>query len=102
MKKVFYIILCIFLLAAIQAVGQSNTRISADTSARMLANSTDNVPTHTILLVPFFPKMCMSEIDKDVHTATNMSYDQITQAFRRQMDLAMYSTMKKSCVPISL
>jgi hypothetical protein len=103
-KKVFYIVFCTGSLAALHANAQSNTRlISSDTSARALANSKDNAaPQHRILLVPFTPKMCMSEIGKDVHTATNLNFDQITQAFRKQLDLAMYSALRKSYIPVSL
>ena len=101
-SKLLLIVLFSGLGLATQA--QSNTRgISSDTSARALANATDNnTPAHKILLIPFFPKMCMSEIGKDVHAATNLSYDQIVQEFRRQLDLAMYTTLRKKYIAISI
>src|SRR6185312_7607988 len=104
-QKLLYITFCVASFAALRVNAQSNTRgISADTSGRMLASkdNTDAMPSHKILLIPFYPKMCMSEIGKDVHATTHLEYDQITQEFRRQMDLAMYTALRKKNEPISL
>lgn len=55
-----------------------------------------------MLLIPFQPKMCMSEIGKEVHAKTNMSFDEITKTFRSQLNLAMYNALRKGNTTISL
>lgn len=51
---------------------------------------------HTILLVPFESNMLMSEIGKAVNASTNLTYKQITEAFRYRMDQALYATFKEN------
>lgn len=98
------IAICTGLLAAQGVYAQSNTRgITVDTAANRLANSYNNENTgRRILLVPFYPQMCMSEIGKDVNAATHLTYDQIVQAFRRELDMAMYRSLSKNYIPVSV
>jgi len=59
-------------------------------------NKDTAVIKHNILLIPFKPTMLMSEIDKDVNASTNLTYNQITAAFRYRLDLALYAAFRQS------
>jgi hypothetical protein len=102
-KKGKYIVV-LFVLMEIVGYSQSNTRgIIADTSVNNVLNpSTGGAPAHKILLIPFYSKMCMSEIGKDVNASTHLSFDEITAAFRSQLDMAMYNAMRRGNTVISL
>jgi hypothetical protein len=52
--------------------------------------------------VPFAPKMLMLEIGKEVNAKTHLSYSAMTEEFRKELDLAMYGELRRSCVTISL
>lgn len=103
-RRFLYLTVFAMLFSVFEVYAQSNTRgTTADTAAKRLANSYNTENTgHRILLIPFYPQMCMSEIDKDVNASTHLDYKQITEAFRRQMDLAMYRTLTKNYVPVSI
>jgi hypothetical protein len=107
-NKLFNIALGALLVSVSTVVyGQSNTRgsVAGDTTLNRLVNHAgDNTtsPTHRMLLIPFYSNMCMSEIDKDVNKATNLEYKQITEAFRKGLDLAMYNSIKENYAVISL
>jgi hypothetical protein len=87
---------------------QSNTRgTSPDTTLGRvgmppLRMNTSSVPAHKILLIPFYSKMCMTEISKDVHDATHLDAAGIIEQFRTQLDLSMYLTLRKNNSTISL
>lgn len=57
---------------------------------------------HKIVLVPFKPTMFMNAIGKAVNSKTHLGYEQITEAFRYQMDLALYNTFKQAYSTASL
>lgn len=57
---------------------------------------------HKILLVPFKTTMFMNAIGKAVNSKTHLTYNQITETFRNQMDLALYNTFKQAYSTISL
>lgn len=57
---------------------------------------------HKILLVPFKTTMFMNAIGRAVNSKTHLTYNQITEAFRYQMDLALYNTFKSTYSTISL
>ena len=99
--KRIYAGICAGLFAATLSYGQSNTRgISSDTMASGMM--TNNNSGNRVLIIPFNPSMCMSGIDKDVNAATHLDYKQITSAFRRQLDMAMYRELSKDYTPISI
>jgi hypothetical protein len=84
---------------------QSTTRAERGTDstlAKTFASNSDNSATHKLLLIPFYPDMCMSEIDKDVNGVTHEDFKHITEDFRKALDLAMYSTLHQSYITISL
>jgi len=95
-SKYSYVVISLALsLICIRGYSQSNTRgVSVDTSKTAV--------THKLLLIPFNTKMCMSEIGKEVNASTHLSYDEITQQFRSQLDLAVYLAFKKNYAPVSL
>jgi hypothetical protein len=57
---------------------------------------------HKILLVPFKTTMLMNEIGKAVNTKTHLSNSKITEAFRYNLDLALYTTFKLNYSTVSL
>lgn len=62
-----------------------------------------NLPIkHKIVLVPFKPTMFMDAIGKAVNSQTHLDYNQLTEAFRYRMDLALYNTFKPAYSTISL
>jgi len=95
------------LLASLSGFAQqSNTRGSGTTTdssmIKLLHGKMDTTMPHKILLIPFEPKMFMSEIGKDVNAKTNLSYKAITDEFRKELDLAMYNALRMSCVTVTL
>ena len=98
-------LLCFFVLQFSLAYSQSETRVERggdSTLAKTFASNLDNSATHRLLLIPFYPDMCMSEIDKDVNGVTHQDYKHITEDFRKALDLAVYSTMHQNYITISL
>ncbi len=103
MTKVFPNITCFVLLiaAGFNLFAQSNTRgvVNPERQDTLFAAPAER---HKILLVPFYSKMCMSQIDRDVNKATDLDYDQITEAFRKGLDLALYSRFHLDFTTMSL
>jgi len=99
----FAIVLCssFFILHSTLSIAQSNTRgdIDAHTADTLYPAPAE---AHKILLVPFYSKMCMSQIDRDINKTTHLDFDHITEAFRKGLDLAMYSRLHQSYVTLSL
>ena len=82
---------------------RGGSSITNDTTlSRLLANTKKENESHKILLIPFYPKMLMSEIDKDVNAKTHLDYNAITTEFRKELDLALFGAMRNSCVTVSL
>src|ERR1700722_19181200 len=103
-RKLLYIFTCIGLIGSLHIYAQSNTRgvNTADTSLGRLGTSKSTVSIHKILLIPFYSKMCMVEIGKDVNQATKLDFDEMVQQFRTQLDLAVYNAFHKDYTVISL
>lgn len=102
-RKLLYIFTCIGLISSLHVYAQSNTRgvNTADTSLGRLG-TLKNTPTHKILLIPFYSKMCMVEIGKDVNLATKLDFNEIVEQFRIQLDLAVYNAFRRDYSVISL
>ena len=79
---------------------RGKTGSTTDTTNRLLIRR--DTATRKMLIIPFETKMCMSEIGKDVHAKTNMSFDAITAEFRNQLDLAMYAAFRNSYSAVSV
>lgn len=66
-------------------------------------NSTEKAPdTRKVLVIPFEPKLYMSEIDKNVNKETNMNFNQIRNAFRSGLDYSVVAEFRKKHKVISL
>ncbi|HSY77556.1 MAG TPA: hypothetical protein VK890_11900 [Bacteroidia bacterium] len=90
-------------VSAQQINSRGSNQKSTDTALnRLLGNKKDTVMTHKILLIPFEPKMLMSEIGKEVNAKTHLTYAGITQEMRKELDLAMFGALRRSCVTVSL
>jgi len=63
---------------------------------------TATIIKHKVLLIPFKSTMLMSEIGKSVNATTHLSYNKIVEAFRNDMDLALYTTFLKNYATLSL
>ncbi len=103
--KLFFtgLIFVSFAVSAQQLNSRGTSQSSTDTALnRLLGGRKDTVMTHKILLVPFESKMLMSEIGKEVNAKTHLTYTAITQELRKEMDLAMFGALRRSCVTISL
>jgi hypothetical protein len=55
-----------------------------------------------VLLIPFDPKMYMSDIDRSINRETKMNFDQIRDAFRSGIDNQLISRFKPNYSVISL
>jgi len=88
---------CILFLAFIfTGLSTLSAQVKQDTSL-------SDVPViPKVLLIPFEPKMLMSEIGKAVNTSTHLSYNDITKALRMQLDLALFAPFKQHYITISL
>jgi hypothetical protein len=91
-------------LLSFSAFAQVDTRgkmgSNTDTTNRLLIRR--DTATRKMLIIPFETKMCMSEIGKEVHAKTNLSFDAITAEFRNQLDLAMYAAFRNSYSAVSV
>jgi len=98
---------CLVIASITVSAQQSNSRgnngKSGDTALnRALGIKKDTTMAHRLLLVPFEPKMLMSEIGKDINAKTHQSYNAITDELREELDMAMYSSLRRSCVTVDL
>ena len=95
-----------FLVSFAGSAQQINSRggaVSKDTAMNALIwPKKDTVLQHKVLIIPFESKMLMSEIGKDVNAKTHQSYPAITEEFRKELDLAMFGAIRKSCSTVSL
>ena len=74
--KLFFLSL-FFILSCVFSFAQEGTRS---------ANAHDISPVGKIMLIPFEPKLYMSEIDQKINQQTNWKYEQIRENFRHQLD----------------
>jgi hypothetical protein len=105
LHKIFSAGFCFITLAvsAQHINSRGASEVPKDTVLSRLATSKiDTVLTHKVLIVPFETKMVMSEIGKEVNAKTHLSYNAITEEFRKEMDLAMFAAIKKNCTTVSL
>ncbi|TND10403.1 MAG: hypothetical protein FD123_45 [Bacteroidetes bacterium] len=55
-----------------------------------------------VLIVPFSPRMYMSEIDMSINRETSMNYRQIREGFRVGLNKAIAQEFRKTCTVVSL
>ena len=57
---------------------------------------------HKVMVIPFEPKMFMSEISKNINKETNMSFDQIRNTFRSGLEFDLLMDVKSTFRTVSL
>jgi hypothetical protein len=89
MKK----LLLFLTLSCVFATGYSqNTTIGDVEKDRLPENNPKS--SNSILLIPFDPKLYLSEIDKKIGTENNMTFEQIRSAFRKGLDRQLLGQIK--------
>ncbi|HET6226811.1 MAG TPA: hypothetical protein VFF27_11070 [Bacteroidia bacterium] len=86
MRKIFYI--------SFLAVGLLLISVSVNAQDKTRSTGTENNPIGKIMVVPFEPKLYMSEIDKKVNDQTKWSFNQIRENFRHQLDVQLQQKFK--------
>lgn len=51
---------------------------------------------YKVMIIPFEPKMYMSEVDKAFNEESKMNFSQIRNTFRKGMDMALWAEFKKN------
>jgi hypothetical protein len=95
LKTPHYIRLLFFLNAALvflSAAAQDGTRYSTTTTANAIGK---------IMIVPFEPKLYMSDIDKKINAQTKWDFNQIRENFRHQLDKQLQLKFKNYSTVIS-
>lgn len=72
-----------------------NTTIDNDKKTEAMLNAHALLKKEKVLIIPFEPKMYMSEIDKKVNAETKQSSKQIYSAFREGLDDMIYLAVKQ-------
>lgn len=95
MRKFLYILLFFAgsLLVSVPVHAQQKTRITGDLG--------DNHVIGKIMIVPFEPKLYMSEIDKKINEQTKWNFNQIRENFRHQLDIQLQQKFKSHSSVIS-
>ena len=81
-----------FILFSFYANAQDGTRSTTSKST---------VPEGEIMLIPFEPKMYMSEIDKKVNEQTKWPFEKIRENFRHQLDIQLKSKFQGTGTVVS-
>jgi hypothetical protein len=83
--------LCI-LLSFLSAAAQDGTRNTVTTPSTAIGK---------IMIIPFEPKLYLSEIDKKINAQTNWNFNQIRENFRHQLDKQLQLKLKNYASVIS-
>ena len=90
LKSFLYFLFIFFFAANVKAQeGTRNTKV------------TPSEPFGKIMLIPFEPKLYMSEIDQKVNQQTNWNFEQIRENFRHQLDLQLKMKLSKLAPVVS-
>jgi len=80
----------------------SSVHIHAQNQTRSgTASAKTNSLSGKIMIVPFEPKLYMSEIDKKVNEQTKWNFNQIRENFRHQLDIQLQQKFKSHATVIS-
>lgn len=91
MNKIFFIlILCV---STIKVVAQNNTMGTAVTA--------ENTNKSKVLIIPFEPRLYISDIDRDLVKENEMNFQDIKAKFRAALDQNIYVSLKKYYTPLS-
>ena len=91
--RLFFLFFFTFHISYLTSFSQ-NTTINASKKNEQLLNSDIIMRSHQILIIPFAPKLYMSEIDKKVHDETKMNFNQIRNTFRTGLDELLFIQFK--------
>jgi hypothetical protein len=92
-KKTFFFLTCCFALL-------SGSRISAQEGTRTSGTKAKEV-SGKICVVPFEPKLYMSEIDKKINEQTKWNWETIRENFRRQLDAQLKLKLQSTLSVVS-
>lgn len=91
MNKIFFIlILCV---STIKIVAQNNTMGTAVTA--------ESTGKSKVLIIPFEPRLYVSDIDRDLVQENEMNFQDIKAKFRAALDQNIYVSLKKYYSPLS-
>lgn len=82
------------LMVAAIAIAQ-NTTIDNQKKTESMLSAEALLKKQKVLIIPFEPKMYMSEIDKKVHDETKLNAPKIQAAFREGLDEVIYIAIKQ-------
>lgn len=103
-RKIFFYCL-LFVLCGLNArstFSQNSTRLSNDKVKTLPGSSSEKTEERKVLVIPFEPKLYMSEIDQHVNKETKLNFKQIRGAFRSGLDYAVTTEFKKKYKVVSL
>jgi hypothetical protein len=89
-----YFTLFLLLLVSFFSKAQ-NTTFDNDKKTEAILNAENLLRKNKVLIIPFEPKMYMSEIDKKVNAETKLKELQIVAAFREGLDEMLYLAIKQ-------
>lgn len=99
MLKIIYILIVCFAFAINDAFAQ--TTISNGSKPNLSNEPVKKGTKHKVLIVPFEPRMYMSQIDHKINAETKWDQKKIKQAIRFGLDEELYKCIKKKQEVIS-
>lgn len=84
------------------SLSQNTTVSPADKPKIAPPSAVEKKDTRKVLVIPFEPKLYMSEIDQNVNKETKMNFNQIRYAFRSGLDYSVVAEFKKKYSVVSL
>ncbi len=91
-KKIHFTFLVLIISVALQA---QNTTIDNEKKTESMLSAEALLRKQKVLIIPFDPKMYMSEIDKKVNAETKLTGPQIMTAFREGLDEMIFLAVKQ-------
>ena len=96
------IISCCFILFFAFATCAQNTRSVDTPAATQLKEKSEKKGGHKVVIVPFEPKMYLSEIDKKIGESTKMNFTQVRALFRNGLDKKISEAISRHYSTFSL
>ena len=100
-KRFWLALICLFVtnIIALKVSGQSNTFLD---DKKALPGLPAERPNFQVMVIPFEPKLYISEIDQRINAETQMSFEEIRADFRNALDLLLVAELKKRFKVMSL
>ena len=96
----FIIVFC--LVDAVSVFAQHTTYSTDDKKPVTPATNAAIKKSHKALLIPFEPKLYLSEIDQSINRETKLNFEQIRHTFRMGLDFDVATAFRKSLPVVSL